>query len=146
MSKKSKKQRKAENLKRIAREQQERRDNPPVRTFITPIKETTPQEQLPDTYIVNPAIRIGDTNEVYHFPYALSHADIIHELLRMFAEIGGLERLDTPYTEGFIDNHGNFLDRHEAGEIAYNARQLKYGEEGRYCLQSYQYNRLYPQK
>lgn len=101
-------------------------------------------EQTINTYITDPAIRINDTGEVFHLPYITSHGDLIHELIQIFGEEKQYDKLDsltTSYTEGFVDNKGNFHTRSSAGEIACQAGQLKYDSQ-RQCLYSYGYNRI----
>lgn len=100
-----------------------------------------PKNPTPDTYITDPAIRIDLTGEIYTLPYVSSHSDLVINLLQIFREEGKAETFSTRYTEGFVDNKGNFHTRSSAGEIAYQAGQLKYDNQ-RQCLYSYGYNRI----
>jgi hypothetical protein len=59
-----------------------------------------------------------------------SHGEIMHEIItdRMF-------NYDKPdYTEGFIDEYGDFLDRQQAAKVAFDCGQIP---EKKYQLFSY---------
>lgn len=80
----------------------------------------------------------------YSISLITSHGDLIHELIQIFGEEKQYDKLDaltTSYTEGFVDNKENFHTRSSAGEIAYQAGQLKYDNQRQY-LYSYGYNRI----
>lgn len=83
--------------------------------------------QLDQEHIERAAIKINKTGTIYDLPRPARHADIIYYIVEQNRKRPetrvSLTRNQT--TQGFLTNTGRFVDREEAGEIAYDAGQTE---------------------